>query len=88
MHYVYIIQSASTGSYYIGSTENIGNRLKKHNANSVRSTKHKGPWQLVAVEEFCSKHDALLRERAIKSYKGNSLFKNLVAHASPSSSLV
>ena len=85
MYHVYILKSRTSSRHYIGSTEDIDNRLKEHNANNVRSTKNKGPWLLIHQEEFINKHDALLREREIKGYKGNSLFKKLVKTTSPSS---
>ena len=88
MHYVYIIQSAVTGNFYIGSTADIRKRLSKHNKNEVRSTKNKGPWMLIHKEEFETKRQALCREHRIKSFKGNSSFKRIVDTSSPSSSLV
>ncbi|MFZ2385908.1 MAG: GIY-YIG nuclease family protein, partial [Candidatus Omnitrophota bacterium] len=42
MYYVYVLENDS-GWHYIGSCGNIEERLKRHNQNSVRSTKHKGP---------------------------------------------
>ena len=85
MHYVYIIQSTTSGKYYIGSTNNIDKRLKEHNKNITRSTKYKGPWKLIHKEEFPFKQDALSREKQIKSYKSGRAFKELIS--SPSSSL-
>ena len=86
MYYVYIIKSSKTDSYYIGSTKNVAERLKKHNRNQTRSTKHKGPWQLIYKETFDIKTSALKREKQIKGYKGGRSFKKLIS-ASPSSSL-
>lgn len=86
MYYVYIIYSPRCKEYYTGSTENILKRLAEHNRNIMRSTKHKGPWQVVYKEEFDIKTSALKREKQIKSYKGGVAFKKLIT-ASPSSSL-
>ncbi len=52
MFYTYIIQSERTGKYYVGSTQNVAERLRKHNANHSKSTKNKGPWKLVKTFEF------------------------------------
>jgi predicted GIY-YIG superfamily endonuclease len=39
MHYVYIIQSQiSSNRHYIGSTKNLDNRLKQHNAGEGVNT--------------------------------------------------
>lgn len=37
--YVYLLQSLKDDSYYIGQTDNIDKRLKKHNNKEVKSTK-------------------------------------------------
>ncbi len=88
MCYAYVLQN-ELGKYYIGSCEDINKRLKKHNTNSVRSTKNKGLFKIVYREEFSTKVEARKRENQIKSYKGNSSFKRLLKKcASPSSSLV
>ena len=87
MFYTYIIESEKTGRHYIGACGNIGERLRDHNTNQVKSTKNKGPYKLIYKEEFGTKRDALKREKQIKSYKGGRFFKKLIA-SSPSSSLV
>lgn len=52
MAYVYILQSKKKNNYYIGSTINIENRLKKHNLGQVKSTKGLKPWVLRLVKEY------------------------------------
>ena len=47
MFFTYVLRSESSSSYYIGSTQNINERLARHNANRVASTKGKGLWLLV-----------------------------------------
>ncbi|MBU0605743.1 MAG: GIY-YIG nuclease family protein [Candidatus Omnitrophica bacterium] len=84
--YMYILKSITIGGYYIGSCENIEERLAQHNDNKGRYTKNKGPFELIYKESFDSKADALKREKQVKSYKGGRAFKKLVS-ASPSSSL-
>jgi len=77
MYYVYVIDNEK-GTYYIGVTSNIDERLKKHNHFGSEWTKRKGPWRLVIKEEFEDKKEALRRERQIKSYKGGNAFKKLI----------
>ena len=50
MYKVYIIKSEKTGRQYIGYTEDIDKRLKEHNDGKTRSTKNKGPWNLLYQE--------------------------------------
>ena len=85
MFWVYIIKSEKTDRYYTGSCGNIEIRLREHNNNQTKTTKHRGPYKLIYKEKFELKKDALSREKQIKNYKSGRAFKKLVA--SPSSSL-
>ena len=87
MHYVYIAQSAKTGSYYIGSAANIEKRIKQHNSNQTRSTRNKGPFKLVYKEPLGTKTEARKRENQLKKLKGNRQLKRLIENTPPSSSL-
>lgn len=63
----------STGSYYLGSTENLTARVERHNTGFVHSTKRLGlPLELVASRLFSTKSEALLMERKLKSWKSPS----------------
>ena len=66
MYYVYIIESLQTGIFYKGSTAAFDKRLAEHNEGINEYTKNKGPWKLVFVQEFETKHDALIREKKLK----------------------
>ena len=77
MYYVYIIEN-SIGKRYIGVTTELEKRLKKHNYQGSRWTRHKGPWQLIYKETCQSKQDALLRERKSKNYKGGEALNRLI----------
>ncbi len=46
MYYVYILKSLIDGSYYKGCTENLKERIKKHNTNSVKYSSTKTPYEL------------------------------------------
>ncbi len=66
--YVYIIKSikGKIGKTYAGYTNNIRNRLKKHNNNQgAKSTKgHK--WKLIYKKKFISKSMAMTYEYKLK----------------------
>tara|TARA_Y100000590_G_scaffold82990_1_gene92513 strand:- start:62 stop:349 length:288 start_codon:yes stop_codon:yes gene_type:complete len=66
--YVYIIKSikGKIGKTYAGYTNNIQNRLKKHNNNQgAKSTKgHK--WKLIYKKKFISKSMAMSYEYKLK----------------------
>ena len=75
---MYILQSTVTNRYYVGHTQDIQNRLDRHNKKRVRSTKSGVPWKLVYTELFNTKSDAYKREMQIKSYKGGNAFRELL----------
>jgi putative endonuclease len=65
-YYVYIIQCQGN-SYYTGYTRNLNRRMRQHeNGKGARYTKMHKPKKLVHVEEFCSRTEAMKREKRIK----------------------
>jgi len=78
MYKVYILKSETTAKYYIGHTENLENRLHKHNKGYVKSTKSGKPWDIIYIENFNTKQEAYRRELEIKSYKGGNEFKKII----------
>jgi putative endonuclease len=65
-YFVYIIQSTTSGKWYIGYSSELKTRIQNHNAGFNASTKNRGPWVLIFVREFTSKMDALELERYLK----------------------
>jgi len=78
MYYVYILKSHKDDNFYIGQTNNIENRLYKHNNGFVKSTRYRRPLELIHVEQFKTHKEAINRELKIKSYKGGEAFKKLI----------
>ncbi len=68
-YYLYIIQSLQDNSYYVGQTENLKIRIKKHNSGMEFYTKRKIPWKLVYTEKYNSRGEAIKREKQIKKKK-------------------
>ena len=67
MYYVYVLQSIKDKSLYVGYTNNLKTRLKRHNNGAVLSTKYKVPWKLLFFEGFNDRADAKNREVFLKS---------------------
>ncbi|MCQ3935612.1 MAG: GIY-YIG nuclease family protein [Chloroflexi bacterium] len=65
--YVYILRSHRLQRYYAGSTEDVERRLQEHNAGKSKSTRAGAPWELIHVESFENRSDAMLHERKIKA---------------------
>ena len=78
-YYVYIIQSLSDRTYYVGSTQNVEDRIERHNQGRSQYTKTKRPWQLVYTEEYLNKSDAIKRENQIKRRKSKNYIDSLIA---------
>ncbi|PLX25740.1 endonuclease [Candidatus Parcubacteria bacterium] len=78
MYNVYILQSIQYGRYYIGHTNNLVDRLHRHNKGYVKSTKKFVPWKLIYFENYNTKSEACMREIEIKSYKGGIKFKKIL----------
>lgn len=64
--YVYIVK-CKNGTYYIGYTNNLSNRVKLHNkGNGAKYLKGKAPVQLMYVKEYKYYRNALRAERNLK----------------------
>jgi putative endonuclease len=70
MFYVYLIKSGVDDSLYIGQTENIKERLGRHNAGFVASTRSKRPWSIVGFEGYQTRELARWREYSLKKSLG------------------
>jgi putative endonuclease len=77
-YYVYVLYSQSLDKYYIGSTQDLENRLLRHNSGRSKYTKPGLPWDLVYAEEYPTRPEAVRRERRLKSWKDRSMLENLV----------
>jgi len=77
-HFIYILQSSKDGRYYIGESSNVEDRLLFHNSGKQRSTRNRIPFQLILIEQYASREQALRREKQIKSWKGGLAFKKLI----------
>ncbi|MFQ5663201.1 MAG: GIY-YIG nuclease family protein [Terriglobia bacterium] len=69
-YFVYILCSVKDGKRYIGSTRNLGERLRRHSRGEVKATKHRRPLKLIYLEEHASLGQALAREKLLKSWAG------------------
>ena len=66
MFYAYILYSKIRNKYYVGSTSNLVERLKKHNTNHSGFTGHTGDWIIVWKQIFENKSDCDKKGKANK----------------------
>lgn len=74
MYYVYLLK-LKDNSYYTGSTNNLKERIKKHNKGDVLATKGKRPIEPIFYCGFKTKEKAHAFERYLKTGSGQS-FRN------------
>ncbi|MFH0736277.1 MAG: GIY-YIG nuclease family protein [bacterium] len=78
MFYSYIIYSKTLDKYYIGSTENIEDRLARHKRGSSKFTSRAKDWVLVYSEKYDTKSEAIKREYEIKRQKSRKYIESLI----------
>jgi putative endonuclease len=75
MFWVYQIQNPE-GKTYVGSTNNLNERLAMHNDVSAKKAKfhnttyRHGPWRPIFCKKFLTRKDALDFEKFLKTGKG------------------
>jgi putative endonuclease len=79
-YHVYILQSLSDGSYYIGYSKDLNKRFLQHNRAKTGYSAKKIPWELVYSEAFNLKSAAIIRERFLKNQKSRDFIRKLIAH--------
>ena len=70
MFYCYVLRSEKTGRRYVGSCENLADRIRRHNAGRSKATKYGVPWALIQSEGFATRTEAAQRERYYKTGRG------------------
>jgi len=66
MYFTYILYSQAKSKFYVGQTNDINDRLKRHNSGESLSTKHGVPWKLIYSIELATRSEAVLLETKIK----------------------
>jgi len=72
-HYTYIIFSSKYDKFYRGYSSQPFLRLKQHNNGESKYTRNFTPWEIVCIQEFSSKIEAMKREKALKKYSKNQI---------------
>lgn len=65
-HYVYVVE-CSDGTLYTGYTTDVERRVEEHNAGEgAKYTRGRTPVEVVHVEEYATRSEAMSREAEIK----------------------
>ena len=81
-YYLYILYDCLRDKYYIGQTNNLVDRLKRHLNHRSKYTKT-GDWSLVYQELYNTRIEAFRRERYLKSLKSKLKIKELINKVGP-----
>jgi len=76
--FLYILFSEKLNGYYVGYTNNLEERLRKHLTNHKGYTARAKDWTIIYTEKFSSKSEAYARERKIKSWKSKIKITELI----------
>lgn len=70
-YYVYLLRSESDPDrVYVGTTENLDQRLTEHNAGKSKHTSKFRPWEIETYLAFTDKERAVAFERYLKTSSG------------------
>ena len=77
---VYILFSKPNNKTYVGFTSNLIERYKSHNYLGKKGYTLKfRPWEVIYVEFFTVKSEALQREKFFKTGRGRDFIKEIVS---------
>ncbi len=90
MHFVYVIESMKDGSFYIGKTANLEDRLRRHNYGELNHgiTKRKMPWKYFFTLQVRNSKIAGKIENHIKRMKSRIYILNLAKYPEISQKLI
>lgn len=74
-YFTYVLVSSKNGDLYVGSTEDVKNRISLHNKGRVRSTKSGSPWTLLEAHSFKTRSEAFRYEKFLKTHQQKELIK-------------
>jgi predicted GIY-YIG superfamily endonuclease len=75
-YFVYILESESVaGRFYVGITDGLEERVRRHNRGFVRHTSKYVPWRLRTYVGFADTQRAFAFEKYLKSSSGRAFSK-------------
>ena len=74
----YALKSLSHNFIYVGMTENLEERLRRHNNGYNKSTKRFAPYKLIYSENCATGEEARVREKYLKSTSGKRFLRSIL----------
>ena len=69
MFYTYVLKSQKDQKLYIGSTEDLKDRVERHNRGQSKATRNRRPLKVMGYKNFKSRSEAVKFEYYLKSLK-------------------
>jgi len=80
-YFVYILYSEGSQKYYVGQTNNLQDRISRHNKGHNESTKPYRPWTLLFAIEKNSRSEAVILEKKLKNLSKLKLSEFIKKHS-------
>jgi putative endonuclease len=81
LFYVYVLHASKHNKIYIGFTSDLEARINSHNELATKGWTVKfRPWNLIHLETFESKSEAMKREKELKSSRGRDFIRQHILH--------
>ncbi|NBW36406.1 MAG: GIY-YIG nuclease family protein [Cytophagia bacterium] len=77
-YHCYILVSDSSGKLYIGQTNDLSDRIRRHNEGYNLATRNRGPWKLLFSIGFQTRAEAVTLERKLKAFKNPDKVKDWI----------
>ena len=77
-YFVYILSFNSINKFHFIQTQNIIERIKRHNSDYEKSTSKGKPWKLAFFTNCNSRTEAMKLERKIKNFKSQKRIKEFI----------
>ena len=81
MFYCYILYSEKLDRFYKGHTNNLEDRLHRHNAASEKATQDGVPWRLCWATAKDSRSEAFILEQKLKNLSRDRLLRFMLKYA-------
>jgi putative endonuclease len=78
MYTIYAIKSCTHNYIYVGQTNNLEERLKRHNRGYEKTTRYYRPFVLIYTEKCYTRPEARIREKYWKSGSGKAKLRRMV----------
>ena len=77
-YYVYLIESESSGIWYVGLSKDPDDRLLHHNRGKSKFTSGHRPWKMLYQEKVGSLSEARKKEKYYKTSAGKRRLKKIL----------